>query len=228
MAKKKKNANYVTPKTVEAKAKKLEAERKKKNKKIFKAVALAVTSLLLIAALILGVGYGFGLFEYTPEVTYHASIEIKDYGTLHVELYGNEAPETVANFIKLADDGYYNGKSFHKIVDDLIYGGSEYAGSAELGIKGEFSENGYDNKLSHIRGTLSMARNTGNDTAYGQFFIVRKNSRELDGKYAAFGRITGGMDIVDKIFEDAKLNDSGTIDTASRAIITNITTHHAH
>ena len=228
MAKKKKNANYVTEKTEAAKAQKLRDEKKKKTMKIVKALVIIFVVLALIAGVVLGVGFAFGLFEYTPEATYDAVIEIQDYGSLHVELYGKEAPITVKNFIDRANSGYYNGKSFHKIVDDLMYGGSVYPESEALGIKGEFSENGVENKISHVRGTLSMARGEGKNTAYGQFFIVRKNSRELDGKYAAFGRITDGMEIIDKIFKDAKLNEKGEIDETSPIIITRVSTHASH
>ncbi|MBQ7332951.1 MAG: peptidylprolyl isomerase [Clostridia bacterium] len=228
MSKNKKNSNYVTPKTEEAKARKLQQAKKRKTKKIVKVIAIAFLVIAVIVGIVLGIGLGLGLFEYTTEATYHASIEIKDYGTLHVELYGKEAPKTVENFIKLASAGYYNGKTFHKLVNDLIYGGSLYSGSAELGIKGEFSDNGVENKISHVRGTLSMARNEANDTAYGQFFIVRKTDRSLDGKYAAFGRITDGMDIVDKMFKDAKLNATGGIAAEDRFVITSVTTHSSH
>ena len=213
MAKKRKNSNYVTEKTELAKAKKLAEARKRKNKKIIITVLIALAVLAVIAGIVLAIGFGFGLFEYTPEVTYHASIEIKDYGTLHVELYGKEAPQTVDNFVRLANSGYFNGMSFHKIVDDLIYGGSVAANGGVSGIKGEFSANNVENKISHTRGTISMARGEGMNSGYAQFFVVRKTDRSLDGNYAAFGRITSGMDIIDKIFEDASVNAAGNINT---------------
>ena len=226
MSKKKKNSNYVTEKTEAAKARKAREEKKKKTIKIVKASLIALAVLLVIAGIVLAIGYAFGLFEYTPEATYDASITIEGYGSIHVELYGNEAPITVQNFISRANEGYYNGKTLHTIVDDLIYGGSYYKEGTELGMKGEFSENGVENNISHIRGTLSMARGEGNNTGYGQFFIVRENSRELDGKYAAFGRITDGMEIIDKIFEDAELLEDGTL--KKPIVITSVSTHAAH
>jgi peptidyl-prolyl cis-trans isomerase B (cyclophilin B) len=228
MAKKKKNSNYVTEKTVAAKAQKEREEKKKRNVKILKYCLYVLASLAVIAGIVLGIGFGFGLFEYTPEATYDALIDIEGYGSIHLELYGNEAPKTVENFINRANSGYYNGKSFHTITDDLIYGGSVYAESEALGIKGEFSENGVENKISHVRGTISMARGEGNNTAYGQFFIVRKNSRELDGKYAAFGRVTSGMEIIDKIFKDVELLEDGTIDPTTPIVIKSVSTHASH
>jgi peptidyl-prolyl cis-trans isomerase B (cyclophilin B) len=228
MAKKKKNANYVTEKTVAAKAEKLRAEKKKKKGKIVKACLITLAVILAIAGIIIALCFAFGAFEYSPEATYDASIEIQGYGAIHVELYGKDAPITVQNFISRANSGYYNGKTFHTLAEDLLYGGSVYSESNTLGIKGEFSENGVENKISHIRGTLSMARGEGPNTAYGQFFIVRKNSRELDGKYAAFGRITDGMDIIDKIFKDVKLDENGKIDPSTPIVITRVSTHAAH
>ena len=228
MAKKKKNSNYVTQKNDEKRAQKLRDERKKKNKNVIKAILVAITSVAVIAGIGLGICYLGGAFDYTPEVTYHASIEIEDYGTLHVELYGNDAPKTVENFVKLANNGYFNGTSFHKIIDGLVYGGSVYADGGILGVKGEFSDNGVENKISHTRGTLSMARGEGDDTGYSQFFVVAENSRELDGKYAAFGRITSGMEIIDKIYEEAERSESGTIAKDDIAIIKSITTHESH
>lgn len=227
MAKKKKNSNYVTEKTIEAKRKQLEEKRRKRKKQIIFAVIIPVLSLLLIAGAVLGIAYASGAFEYTPEVTYHAAIEIENYGTLHVELYGNDAPITVNNFIRLAGTGYFDGTSFHKIIDNLMYAGTLNAGRLD-GIKGEFSENGVENKISHIRGTLSMSRSSDFDTAYSQFFVVRKTDRSLDGSYAAFGRITDGMDIIDKIYSDASVSETGEVDAASAAKIKSITLHASH
>ncbi len=228
MSKKKKNSNYVTEKTEAAKAQRIRDEKKKKTKKILKACLFTLAAHAVIAGIIIGIGFAFGLFEYTPEATYDALIEIQGYGSVHVELYGKDAPVTVQNFISRVNSGYYNGKTFHTLADDLIYGGSLYAESNTLGIKGEFADNGVENKISHVRGTLSMARGEGNNSAYGQFFIARKNSRELDGKYAAFGRVTEGMDIIDKIFDEAKLDANGKISGDNPVIITRITTHESH
>ena len=225
---KKKNSNYVTAKTEEAKAKKLLLAKRRKHKKMIKTAALVFAIVAVIAGIVLGIGFGFGLFEYTPEVTYHASIEIKDYGTLHVELYGNDAPETVDNFIRLAESGYFNGMPFHKLAGGLLYGGSLSENGGSLGIEGEFSDNGFENKISHIRGTLSMARADDFDSAYAQFFIVAKTDRSLDGSYAAFGRITSGIEIIDRILEDVSVNEDGTISSATAPIITGVTTHHSH
>lgn len=219
MSKKKKNGNYVTPKTEAAKAQKLREEKKKKIMKIVKASIIVFAALAVIAGIILGIGFGYGLFEYRPEVTHHASIEIAGYGTVNVELYGKEAQKTVENFVNRVDAGYYNGKSFSKLVGDAMYVGEYTNMDTFYAIESEFY-NGTTNRISHARGTLSMARSSReNYSAYGQFFIARKNMRELDGQYAAFGRVTTGMKIIDKIYKDMEKNPETPI------IITKITEH---
>ena len=166
-----------------------------------------------------------------PLLTYYADIEIENYGTITVELDQEAAPITVENFISLADSGFYDGLTFHRIIEGFMMQGgcpegTGYGGSDEE-IYGEFAENGYDNPLSHTRGAISMARSDAYDSASSQFFIVHEDSIEsLDGKYAAFGYVTEGMDIVDAICESAEPTDgNGSIAAEDQPVITSITIH---
>lgn len=134
-----------------------------------------------------------------------ATITVKDYGVMKVELYNDKAPNTVLNFISLANKGFYNGLTFHRVYKGfMIQGGCpEGNGTGDPGysIKGEFSGNGFENDLTHTRGVISMARSQHPDSAGSQFFIMHKTSPHLDGSYAAFGKIIEGMDVVNKIAE---------------------------
>ena len=228
MAKKKKNANYVTEKTVAARAEATEAAVRNKRKKTVKTVVTAIVIVLAVAAMLALIGLAFGLFDYYPTATEHVVIELDGYDSLHVELYGNDAPATVKNFLALAEDGYYDNRTLHTLLGDLLYGGNTIADDGENGIKGEFAENGKENKITHKRGVISMARGESNDSGYGQFFIVTKDSPELDGKYAAFGMITDGMDIIDKIVSEAKPGEDGKLPLAERITIKSISSHDSH
>ena len=155
---------------------------------------------------------------------HHVKINVKDYGTITVELDGDKAPITVGNFLKLAQDGFYDGLTFHRIISGfMIQGGDPLGtglGGAEGTIKGEFKSNGVDNPLSHTRGAISMARSQSKDSASSQFFIVHQNSTFLDGDYAAFGYVTEGMEIVDAICEATSVTDNnGSVEKASQPII---------
>ncbi len=158
---------------------------------------------------------------------HHVTIEVKDYGTISVELDGVHAPITVNNFISLAKDGFYDGLTFHRIISGFMIQGGDPKGNGTGGsdnkIKGEFSLNGVDNPLSHTRGAISMARSKDYNSASSQFFIVHEDSTELDGKYAAFGYVTDGMDIVDRICENTPVVDSnGTVEKKDQPVITSI------
>lgn len=161
--------------------------------------------------------------------THHAEIDIKDYGVIKVELNGDVAPITVANFINLAKSRFYDGLTFHRIIDGFMMQGGDPLGNGTGGsdneIKGEFSNNGVENNLSHTRGAISMARNSVSmDSASSQFFIVQSDSTFLDGDYACFGYVTDGMDIVDKICSDAVTTDSnGSVDAENQPVINSIT-----
>ncbi len=156
-----------------------------------------------------------------------AVIDIKDYGKITVELDADAAPITVANFVKLAKEGFYDGLTFHRIIEGFMMQGGDPEGTGMGGsdeeIKGEFSNNGVQNNLSHTRGAISMARSQDYDSASSQFFIVHKDSTFLDGDYAAFGYVTDGMDIVDKICENTPVTDSnGTVEKKNQPIINSI------
>ena len=152
-----------------------------------------------------------------PEDTY-VEISVKDYGKIVVFIDGDAAPVTATNFLKLVKDGFYDGLTFHRVVKDFVIQGGDPegdgTGNSNKTIKGEFSENGYDNPISHERGVISMARGKEYDSASCQFFICNADARDsLDGKYAAFGHVVEGMDVVDEITEStAKYGDeNGTI-----------------
>ena len=158
---------------------------------------------------------------------HHAKIKVKDYGTIEVELDGDTAPITVANFIKLVNEKFYDGLTFHRIMSGFMIQGGDPLGNGTGGsdetIKGEFSSNGVENNISHKRGVISMARLSDPDSASSQFFIMHQDSTYLDGEYAAFGKVTKGMKVVDKICEDATPTDgNGTIEKADQPVIESI------
>ena len=134
----------------------------------------------------------------------NATITIEGMGDIKLELYPSKAPQTVANFAELARKDFYNGLIFHRVIEGFMIQGGDPTGTGTGGpgyaIKGEFAENGFENDISHERGVISMARkNKPLDSAGSQFFIMHQDAQHLDGLYAAFGRVTSGMDIVDKI-----------------------------
>ncbi len=160
--------------------------------------------------------------------TRHAEITIKDYGTIKLELDEGTAPISVANFIKLAKSGFYDGLTFHRIMDGFMIQGGDPNGNGTGGssetIKGEFSENGVANPIRHVKGVISMARANDPDSASSQFFITVADATFLDGKYAAFGRVTEGMEIAEKIAKDAKpVDNNGTIPAGQQPVIESIT-----
>lgn len=159
--------------------------------------------------------------------THHAEIEVQDYGTIKVELDADTAPITVTNFVKLAKEGFYDGLTFHRIISGfMIQGGDpngDGTGGADETIKGEFSENGVENNISHKRGVISMARSMENDSASSQFFIMHADYPSLDGQYAAFGEVTEGMDVVDAIVADhLETGENGAVDKDEQPVITSI------
>lgn len=159
---------------------------------------------------------------------YDCEIKVKNYGSIKLKLDANIAPITVSNFVGLANDGFYNGLTFHRIIKGfMIQGGDpngDGTGGSKQTIKGEFSANGVDNPLKHTRGVISMARSQSYDSASSQFFIMHEDTSSLDGQYAAFGCAYSGMDIVDKICDDVKTEDSnGTVSKKNQPIIESIT-----
>ena len=159
---------------------------------------------------------------------HHVTIDVQDYGTISLELDADTAPISVTNFINLAKDGFYDGLTFHRIISGFMIQGGDPKGNGTGGsdqtIKGEFSENGVENNISHVRGTISMARANDPDSASSQFFIVHEDSTFLDGQYAAFGHVTDGMDVVDAICENTPVQDNnGTVKAADQPVITSVT-----
>lgn len=180
--------------------------------------------IILFVSLILLTGCGEN--TQNPIVT----MEIEDYGTITIELYPDMAPNTVANFVNLIEEGFYDGLTFHRSVPGFVLQGGDPNGDGTGGpgytIKGEFSSNGYtQNTLSHTRGVISMARSRDNDSAGSQFFIVLDDSAtySLDGLYAGFGRVTEGMDIIDEIVENEEIADDVTGALEENVVITKVT-----
>lgn len=158
---------------------------------------------------------------------HHVKINMKDMGAIEVELDADQAPITVTNFVKLAQDGFYDGLTFHRIIEGFMMQGGDPNGDGSGGsdqeIKGEFSANGVDNTLSHTRGAISMARTQIPDSASSQFFIMHQDGTYLDGQYACFGYVTDGMEIVDEICENAVVTDgNGTVPAEYQPVIESI------
>ena len=180
---------------------------------------MKLTIIALIFVLVLGGLLAFGFYQKATHKIRRpvVSMEIEEYGIVKIELYPDMAPNTVKNFIKLINEGYYNGLTFHRVEESLIQGGDKAGdgtGETELTIPGEFSMNGYeDNTLKFERGVIGLARQDysyyssldssltekGYNSGYAQFFIMAKEEDALNGYYTAFGKVIEGMDIIDKI-----------------------------
>ncbi len=147
---------------------------------------------------------------------YNIEIEIEEYGTIALTLDADIAPVTVTNFIDLVQDGFYNGLTFHRIIDGFMIQGGDpdgngYGGSPRK-IQGEFAQNGIENNLKHTRGVISMARSGDPNSASSQFFIMHEDAPHLDGAYAAFGQVTSGIEVVDEICANTPVQDiNGTV-----------------
>ncbi len=151
-------------------------------------------------------------------------ISIKNYGIIQLELEPNEAPITVENFVDLVNSDFYNGLTFHRIIDGFMIQGGDPLGNGTGGsdnnIKGEFSSNGVENNIKHLRGVISMARSMNPDSASSQFFIMHQDAPHLDGQYAAFGHVTSGIEVVDKICENTPVQDgNGTVAKNDQPVI---------
>lgn len=157
-------------------------------------------------------------------------IDVKDYGKITVELYPDIAPITVRNFKGLVNEGFYDGLTFHRVIEGFMIqggcpkgdgtGGKTNASGKEINIKGEFSANGIKNTLNHDRGVISMARSNTPNSASSQFFICHQKSVHLNGKYASFGKVTDGMDVVDAI---ATIETNDNDKPLENVVITSIT-----
>lgn len=196
------------------------------NRKNMKKLICALLALMLLCAIPLTMTS----CKEDEAANYYADIEVENYGTITVKLYGKQAPITVNNFVTLARSGFYDGLTFHRIIKGFMIQGGDPQGNGTGGssekIFGEFSANGYtENTLAHTRGVISMARNGYSyNSASSQFFIVHEDSPHLDGKYAAFGEVVSGMEIVDQICKDARPTDgNGTIKKSEQPKIVKIT-----
>lgn len=181
--------------------------------------------ILAIGMLVSAVGCGETGSETVELLSgkHYAVITVKDMGDIKLELDADTAPITVTNFVNLANDGFYDGLTFHRIIEGfMIQGGAPKNNQSAHTIKGEFSSNGVENNLKHTRGVISMARANDPDSASSQFFIMHKAAEHLDGAYAAFGCVTDGMDIVDKIAENTPSGYNGAVEVADQPIITSI------
>ena len=166
--------------------------------------------------------------ELDPNLKYYVDIEIKDYGKITVLLEQDDAPITCANFVKLVQSGFYNGLTFHRIMEGFMMQGgcpegTGFGGSDEK-IFGEFAANGFMNTLSHTRGAISMARSNPFNSASSQFFIVHKDSPFLDGGYAVFGYVTEGIEVVDAVCAAAQpVDNNGSIPMEAQPVMTSVT-----
>ena len=171
-----------------------------------------------IIAAIMAILLACGVFNYSPVGTYDMTFTFDNGTAIHMELFGNDAKETVDHFIKLCEDGYFDGLTVQEFSNKLLYLGDKNADN-EKGIKGEFSANGYSNKIPMTKGTVCLARGEGYDSGYGQFFILTKNNSKLNGEYAAFGRITD-MDVVKDLIKACEFDDDGKIISSPKIVST--------
>ena len=185
-----------------------------------------ILSVFLTLALVLGLALPVKSEEFGHNAAY-IRITVRDYGDIYAELYPDIAPITVENFLKLVNQGFYDGLTFHCIISGFMIQGGDPNGNGTGGspdkIKGEFSQNGVNNPLLHDRGVLSMARSQDMNSASSQFFIMHSDSPHLDGSYAAFGSVLAGMWVVDKICQETPVQDrNGTVIRDDQPVIESI------
>ena len=186
----------------------------------------ALCMLLCVISLTAGCAKKMTL-EEAMKNTIQATITMEDGGVIVVDLYPDLAPQTVRNFVYLARQGFYDGLKFHRIMNGFMIQGGDPDGNGTGGpgysIKGEFSKNGVTNDLQHTRGVISMARSGDPDSAGSQFFIMHGDSPSLDGSYAAFGKVTSGMDVVDRIADTPNSGPNGAVAPRNMPVIKSIT-----
>lgn len=158
---------------------------------------------------------------------HHVEMDMGDMGVIKLELDADQAPVSVTNFIQLSEQGFYNGLTFHRVLTGSLIQGGDPAGNGTGGpgyrIKGEFAENGVQNNISHVRGAISMARTQDYDGGGCQFFIMSSDCTAYDGQYAAFGNVTEGVEIVDKICNETEVSDwNGTVEPENQPVIKEI------
>jgi len=199
----------------------------KNSKKPNHMFAVAAIVLAVACAVVLFAVFGNSSRENNGNDVHYVQIDIENYGVVVAELDEAAAPDTVNNFLNLVDSGFYDGLTFHRIIDGFMIQGGDPKGNGTGGssqkIKGEFKANGFDNPIKHERGVLSMARSAAYDSASSQFFIMHKKAAHLDGQYAAFGRVISGMEAVDTICKSVPVTDhNGTVLKADQPVITSI------
>lgn len=190
--KQKKNSNYKQNFDV-----KNEAEARDKRKNLIITIVCSVIGALFVGGMIIGI-----VASTLPKL-YYVEMDFGEYGSIVIEVDGKEAPRTADNFMKLVNDGFYDGLTIFRAQEDfVIQGGRDFDVNLEP-VVGEFAANGFENDISHLRGVISMARTNDPNSATSQFFITLHDqaTRYLDGKYAAFGKVVEGMDVVDAIAE---------------------------
>ena len=194
-------------------------------------IIVSLIAAAVVVALIIGLVIAGNREEPLPEGTltgkHYVQIDVQDYGTITAELDADAAPRTVTNFMELVESGFYNGLTFHRIIDGFMIQGGDPNGNGTGGsgknIKGEFKQNGWDNPIAHERGVLSMARSNAPDSASSQFFIMHQAAPHLDGAYAAFGHVLSGIEIVDAICANTPVTDgNGTVLQANQPVITSV------
>lgn len=168
-----------------------------------------------------------GAWDISGDDLTYVQIDVKDYGVITLALDSTIAPVTVKNFLRLAEQGFYDGLTFHRIMDGFMMQGGDPSGNGTGGsgenIQGEFAQNGVKNPITHVRGAVSMARARDFNSASSQFFIVQSDSSFLDQQYAGFGYVTDGMDLVDQICKDARPTDgNGTIRPEEQPVINSV------
>ncbi len=186
-----------------------------------KILAFILCIMMMVSLISCGKGGGLKEDSYTVE------IEVENYGVITVVLDAKTAPITVENFLNLVNEDFYDGLTFHRIIDGFMIQGGDPKGNGTGGsdkkIKGEFSANGVKNDISHVRGVISMARSKDNNSASSQFFIMHQDDVRLDGQYAAFGKVTSGMEIVDQICKNTPVIDNnGSVSTNNQPVIKEI------
>ena len=194
----------------------------KKRKMIIPVILLLVVAIIIIGRVII-INQENGespAVDQNPEIT----ITMGDGSRIKLQLYPEKAPNTVNNFIALVKEGYYEGLIFHRVINGFMIQGGDPTGTGSGGpgysIKGEFKENGFANDLKHGRGVISMARSINPDSAGSQFFIMQQDATHLDGKYAAFGKVIAGIDVVDRI---AAVNTDDRDKPLKRQVIKKVT-----
>ena len=227
MAKKRKNSNYVTERTIKREAERQHAIKVRKRNKVISWTLIVLSILISMSVMVISIGAKNGWWEKTMVTTAHAEIEIEGYGTLHIALYGENAPIAVDRFTKLAKSGYYKGKTFHSFMNDVLEGGDPKA--TGTGSNGTYIPMELNNGIHHRKGTISM-KQVDERGASTVFFITAKNQLELDDTCTAFGRITEGYDVFEAICKYMEEQDQsqGTVAKDKQPVIKSITIHASH